>query len=67
MASSVTKLSIEGISGLTDEVWRDVMEHLGAVEEVTIGECNEIRYLWESESKGKQRSCEFKKVGSMVL
>ncbi|PWA85101.1 NB-ARC domains-containing protein [Artemisia annua] len=36
VASSVSKLSIEGISGLTDEEWRDVMEHLGAVEEVTI-------------------------------
>ncbi|PWA70417.1 NBS-LRR resistance-like protein [Artemisia annua] len=51
VASSVTKLSIEGISGLTDEVWRDTMEHLGAVEEVRIEKCKEIHHLWESEAK----------------
>ncbi|PWA81330.1 NBS-LRR resistance-like protein [Artemisia annua] len=51
VASSVTELSIEGISGLSDEVWRDVMGYLRAVEEVSIRECKEIKYLWESEAK----------------
>ncbi|PWA88374.1 NB-ARC domains-containing protein [Artemisia annua] len=51
VASSVTKLSIKRISGLGDEVWRVVMEHLGAVEEVKIEKCNEIHHLWKSEAK----------------
>ncbi|KAI3693304.1 hypothetical protein L6452_33138 [Arctium lappa] len=51
VASSVTKLEINSISGLNDELWRGVMEHLGAVEEVRIKRCDEIRYLWESEAE----------------
>ncbi|XP_071733871.1 putative disease resistance RPP13-like protein 1 [Rutidosis leptorrhynchoides] len=51
VASSVTELKLNRISGLTDEVWRGVGKHLMAVEEVTICSCNEIRYLWESEAK----------------
>ncbi|GKE98955.1 NB-ARC domains-containing protein, partial [Tanacetum coccineum] len=54
VASAVTKLSIWSISGLSDEVWRGVMDYLGAVEEVSIFECNEIRYLWESEAKASK-------------
>ncbi|GKE45559.1 NB-ARC domains-containing protein, partial [Tanacetum coccineum] len=54
VASAVTKLSICKISGLSDEVWRGVMGYLGAVEEVSIRECNEIRYLWESEAKASK-------------
>ncbi|GJZ56842.1 hypothetical protein Tco_0612336 [Tanacetum coccineum] len=34
VASAVTKLSICRISGLSDEVWRSVMDYLGEVEEV---------------------------------
>ncbi|GKF83605.1 NB-ARC domains-containing protein [Tanacetum coccineum] len=45
VASAVTKLSIWSISGLSDEVWRGVMDYLGAVEEVNIWYCNEIRYI----------------------
>nr|GEU71699.1 NB-ARC domains-containing protein [Tanacetum cinerariifolium] len=33
VASAVTKLSIWSISGLSDEVWRSVMDYLGEVEE----------------------------------
>ncbi|XP_071733896.1 disease resistance protein RGA2-like [Rutidosis leptorrhynchoides] len=51
IASSVTELELNRISGLTDEVWRGVCKHLRAVEEVSISYCNEIRYLWESEAK----------------
>ncbi|GJX55684.1 NB-ARC domains-containing protein [Tanacetum coccineum] len=54
VASAVTKLSICRISGLSDEVWRGVMDYLGEVEEVSIFECNEIRYLWESEAKASK-------------
>ncbi|PWA58974.1 NB-ARC domains-containing protein [Artemisia annua] len=53
-ASSVTRLSISRITGLSDEVWRGVMDHLGAVEEVRINMCNGIRYLWESEAKASK-------------
>ncbi|KAJ0860803.1 putative P-loop containing nucleoside triphosphate hydrolase, leucine-rich repeat domain superfamily [Helianthus annuus] len=48
-ASSDTKLEIESILGLTDEVWRGVMVNFGAVEELCIQKCDEIRYLWESD------------------
>ncbi|PWA48747.1 NB-ARC domains-containing protein [Artemisia annua] len=37
-ASSVTKLSISGITGLSTEVWRGVMNCLGSVEELSLGE-----------------------------
>ncbi|KAF5775494.1 putative leucine-rich repeat domain superfamily [Helianthus annuus] len=48
VASGVLTLKIESISGLNDVVWRGVTEFLGAVEYLTIKNCNEIRYLWES-------------------
>ncbi|KAJ0717425.1 putative P-loop containing nucleoside triphosphate hydrolase, leucine-rich repeat domain superfamily [Helianthus annuus] len=50
-ASSTTKLKIRSIFGLTDEVWRGVIENLGAVEELSIQDCDEIRYLWESNTE----------------
>ncbi|KAL7608270.1 hypothetical protein Lser_V15G13813 [Lactuca serriola] len=53
-ASSITKLSIKSISGLNDQVWGGVIEHLGAVEEIYITRCNEIRYLWESEAEASK-------------
>ncbi|PWA85185.1 NB-ARC domains-containing protein [Artemisia annua] len=53
-ASSVTTLNIHGISGLSDEVWRGVMDYLGAVEELSISWCDEIRYLWESEAEASK-------------
>ncbi|CAH1412451.1 unnamed protein product [Lactuca virosa] len=54
VASSITKLEISDISGLNDQVWGGVIEYLGAVEEVNIEECNEIRYLWESEAEASK-------------
>ncbi|KAD6453342.1 hypothetical protein E3N88_08047 [Mikania micrantha] len=50
VASSVTKLKIASIFGLNDVVWRGVIGHLGAVEELRILGCPEIRYLWESKA-----------------
>ncbi|XP_035838372.1 LOW QUALITY PROTEIN: putative disease resistance protein At3g14460 [Helianthus annuus] len=53
-ASSNTKLKIESILGVTDEVWRGVIEYLGAVEELSIHHCNEIRYLWKSNTEASK-------------
>ncbi|KAJ0851461.1 putative P-loop containing nucleoside triphosphate hydrolase, leucine-rich repeat domain superfamily [Helianthus annuus] len=50
-ASSTMKIKIGFILGLTDEVWRVVIENLGAVEELSIQDCDEIRYLWESDAE----------------
>ncbi|XP_052625910.1 putative disease resistance protein At3g14460 [Lactuca sativa] len=49
VASSVTMLEIDNISGLTDELWRSVFKYLGKLEKLYISGCNEIRYLWQSE------------------
>ncbi|CAH1412465.1 unnamed protein product [Lactuca virosa] len=54
LASSITNLDISRISGLNDQVWGGIIEHLGAVEEVRITGCNEIRYLWESEAEASK-------------
>ncbi|PWA37236.1 NB-ARC domains-containing protein [Artemisia annua] len=61
-ASSVTWLSIRGITGLSDEVWRGVMDYLGAVEELRIDYCNEIRYLWESEAEASKALVNLRKL-----
>ncbi|KAJ0860632.1 putative virus X resistance protein-like, coiled-coil [Helianthus annuus] len=53
-ASSTTEIEIRSILGLTDEVWRGVIENLGAVEELSIQDCDEIRYLWESEEEASK-------------
>ncbi|KAJ0860770.1 putative P-loop containing nucleoside triphosphate hydrolase, leucine-rich repeat domain superfamily [Helianthus annuus] len=53
-ASSTTKLKIESILGLTDEVWRGVIVNFGAVEELCIQNCDEIRYLWESDAEASK-------------
>ncbi|CAI9277649.1 unnamed protein product [Lactuca saligna] len=50
-ASSIAKLKIDDISGLTDELWRGVTGYLGAFEYVSIKRCNDIRYLWGSEAE----------------
>ncbi|KAJ0483714.1 putative P-loop containing nucleoside triphosphate hydrolase, leucine-rich repeat domain superfamily [Helianthus annuus] len=52
--SSTTKLEIRLILGLTDEVWRGVIENLEAVEELSIQDCDEIRYLWESDAEASK-------------
>ncbi|KAJ0483685.1 putative P-loop containing nucleoside triphosphate hydrolase, leucine-rich repeat domain superfamily [Helianthus annuus] len=53
-ASSTTKLNIRSILGLTDDVWRGVIGYLGAVEELSIHHCNEIRYLWKSNTEASK-------------
>ncbi|KAJ0717406.1 putative virus X resistance protein-like, coiled-coil [Helianthus annuus] len=54
VASSVTKLRITDILGLTYEVWRGVIGYLKEVEELSIRGCNEIKYLWESETEASK-------------
>ncbi|KAJ0665706.1 putative P-loop containing nucleoside triphosphate hydrolase, leucine-rich repeat domain superfamily [Helianthus annuus] len=54
VASSTTEIEIGSILGLTDEVWRGVIEYLGAVEELSIQQCDEIRYLWESDAEASK-------------
>ncbi|KAJ0478487.1 putative P-loop containing nucleoside triphosphate hydrolase, leucine-rich repeat domain superfamily [Helianthus annuus] len=53
VASAVIKLEIEDISGLNDVVWGGVIEYLGAVEELSIHSCNEIRYLVKSDADAR--------------
>ncbi|XP_022002757.1 putative disease resistance protein RGA4 [Helianthus annuus] len=54
VASSVTKLRISSILGLTYKVWRGVIRYLKEVEELSIRGCNEIKYLWESETEASK-------------
>ncbi|KAF5775812.1 putative virus X resistance protein-like, coiled-coil [Helianthus annuus] len=54
VASSVTKLRISSILGLTYEVWRGVIRYLKEVEELSIWGCDEIKYLWESETEASK-------------
>ncbi|XP_035837618.1 putative disease resistance protein At3g14460 [Helianthus annuus] len=53
-ASSTTEIEIGSIFGLTDEVWRGVIENFGAMETVKIMNCDEIRYLWESDAEASK-------------
>ncbi|KAM0070727.1 putative P-loop containing nucleoside triphosphate hydrolase, leucine-rich repeat domain superfamily [Helianthus debilis subsp. tardiflorus] len=62
VASSVTTLRIESILGLSDVEWRGVIEYLGAVEYLTIKNCNEIRYLLESEAKTSKALTKLRKL-----
>ncbi|KAI7744758.1 hypothetical protein M8C21_016893, partial [Ambrosia artemisiifolia] len=56
MASAVTELDISFISGLNDVAWRGLIEYLGAVEDLNITYCNDIRYLWESEAVAMKKA-----------
>ncbi|XP_035838346.1 putative disease resistance protein At3g14460 [Helianthus annuus] len=53
-ASSTTEIEIKSILGLTDEVWRGVIENFGVMETVKIMNCDEIRYLWESDAQASK-------------
>ncbi|KAJ0717027.1 putative P-loop containing nucleoside triphosphate hydrolase, leucine-rich repeat domain superfamily [Helianthus annuus] len=63
VASAVTKLDINGISGLNDVVWGGVIEYLGAVEELSIRVCNEIRYLVKSDAAASNILVKLSKLG----
>ncbi|KAJ0478937.1 putative virus X resistance protein-like, coiled-coil [Helianthus annuus] len=61
-ASSITKLEIQSILGLTDGVWRGVIDYLGTLEELRINGCNDIKYLWESEADASKVLVNLKKL-----
>ncbi|KAL7619174.1 hypothetical protein Lser_V15G03622 [Lactuca serriola] len=50
LSSSLVKLKIESVKGLTQLHGDDLM-HLGSVEHLYIQKCDELRYLWERESE----------------
>ncbi|KAJ0483680.1 putative P-loop containing nucleoside triphosphate hydrolase, leucine-rich repeat domain superfamily [Helianthus annuus] len=54
VASLTTKIEIGSILGLTDEVWRGVIENFGVMETVKIMDCDEITYLWESDAEASK-------------
>ncbi|KAJ0860412.1 putative P-loop containing nucleoside triphosphate hydrolase, leucine-rich repeat domain superfamily [Helianthus annuus] len=62
VASAVTKLDIRDISGLDDVVWGGVIESLGAVEELSIRNCNEIRYLVKSDADASKILVKLRKL-----
>ncbi|KAJ0717423.1 putative P-loop containing nucleoside triphosphate hydrolase, leucine-rich repeat domain superfamily [Helianthus annuus] len=61
-ASSITKIQIGSILGLTDEVWRVAIENFGVMETVNILDCDEIRYLWESVAEASKVLVNLKKL-----
>ncbi|XP_035837585.1 putative disease resistance RPP13-like protein 1 [Helianthus annuus] len=62
VASAVTKLDIRVISGLDDVVWGGVIESLGAVEELSMHSCNEIRYLVKSDADASKILVKLRKL-----
>ncbi|KAL4587609.1 hypothetical protein LXL04_000481 [Taraxacum kok-saghyz] len=50
VSSSVLELSVMNIKGLT-QLHGEVLNHLRSVEHLCITGCEELRYLWESESE----------------
>ncbi|KAJ0860420.1 putative P-loop containing nucleoside triphosphate hydrolase, leucine-rich repeat domain superfamily [Helianthus annuus] len=62
VASAVTKLDINGISGLNDVVWGGVTEYLGAVEKLYIYGCKEIRYLVKSDADASKILVKLRKL-----
>ncbi|KAK1418715.1 hypothetical protein QVD17_27861 [Tagetes erecta] len=62
IGSSITKLEIRSISCLTGEAWRCALEYLGAVEEISMWNCNEVRNLWESKVEASKVLVNLKKL-----
>ncbi|KAJ9550542.1 hypothetical protein OSB04_014587 [Centaurea solstitialis] len=56
VSSSIIRLTIRNIKGLT-QLHGEVLEHLGKLETLWIKGCDELKYLWESESE----ACKFLK------
>nr|XP_043609665.1 putative disease resistance RPP13-like protein 1 [Erigeron canadensis] len=51
VCSTITSLTVKKVNGLTTQLDGKVLEHLGALEYLSITECNELIYLWESEEE----------------
>ncbi|CAI9287896.1 unnamed protein product [Lactuca saligna] len=50
VSSSFLELSLKNIKGLT-QLHGEVLKHLGSLEHLYVTRCDELRYLWESESE----------------
>ncbi|XP_024973913.1 putative disease resistance RPP13-like protein 1 [Cynara cardunculus var. scolymus] len=48
VSPSILRLTMVNVEGLT-QLDEDVLEHLGAVEQIWFRSCHDLRYLWESE------------------
>ncbi|XP_024984115.1 putative disease resistance RPP13-like protein 1 [Cynara cardunculus var. scolymus] len=53
VSSSIEMLTMDNIKGLT-QLHGEVLKDLGAVEDICIRDCDELRYLWESESEASK-------------
>nr|XP_043639428.1 putative disease resistance RPP13-like protein 1 [Erigeron canadensis] len=49
VASSVTNMTMANISGLSEEVWGDIVQYLGVLEKLSIECCYGLKNLWGSE------------------
>nr|XP_043611860.1 putative disease resistance RPP13-like protein 1 [Erigeron canadensis] len=47
VSSSISTLRLEKVTGLT-QLDSEVLKHLGAVEDISINGCQELRYIWEA-------------------
>ncbi|GJX18444.1 NB-ARC domains-containing protein, partial [Tanacetum coccineum] len=52
---ALPSLKVLDLRGLSDEVWKGVMNYLGSVELLSIWMCNEIRYLRESKAEASKK------------
>ncbi|KAJ9544146.1 hypothetical protein OSB04_023853 [Centaurea solstitialis] len=61
VSSSIVELTMEYIEGLI-QLDEELLKQLGKVEHLYISSCDELRYLWESESKACQFLASLKKL-----
>ncbi|KAL8258865.1 hypothetical protein R6Q59_026818 [Mikania micrantha] len=61
VSSSIIRLTIWGIKGLT-QLHNGVLEHLRAVEYLSILQCDELTYLWKSEAEASQNLASLQKL-----
>ncbi|XP_042753238.1 putative disease resistance RPP13-like protein 1 [Lactuca sativa] len=61
LSSSLVKLKILNVKGLTQLHGEDLM-HLGAIEDLEIKKCDELRYLWEREPEAWQSLVSLQKL-----
>nr|XP_043609664.1 putative disease resistance protein At3g14460 [Erigeron canadensis] len=48
VSSTITRLTVREVNGVTTLLDRDVLEHLRSLEYLRISGCDELTYLWES-------------------
>nr|XP_043611549.1 putative disease resistance RPP13-like protein 1 [Erigeron canadensis] len=50
VCSTITRLTLREVNGITTQLDRKVLEHLRALEYLSIVRCDELTYLWELEA-----------------